>query len=55
MYYTLFALLHKFIYGEGTVLTQDMNLVLTVMSTLGAVFVAVFPFLVVIWIIRRLF
>ncbi len=55
MYYTLFALLHKFIYGEGAVLTQDMNLVLTLMATIGSVFVAALPFLIVFWIIRRLF
>ena len=55
MYYTLFALLRDFIYGEGVVLTQDMNLVLTLMATIGAVLVAALPFLVIFWFIRRLF
>lgn len=55
MYFTLFELLRVYIYGEGIALTPDMNLVLTLFATLGSVLVVAVPFIVVFWIICRLF
>lgn len=58
MYYTLFNLLHEFIYGLGAELTPYQELVLTQLSTIGALFVVAIPFVVVgliIWAIVRAF
>jgi len=52
MYYTLYDLLCKYIYGAGATLTDEMELTLTFLSTLGSIFVTVLPFLVV-WLVIR--
>lgn len=54
MYYTLYSLLSQYIYGAGAVLTEEMELTLTLLSTLGSLFVVVLPFLVVYLVIRSL-
>ena len=54
MYYELFTMLSDFIYGAEAVLTTDQNLVLTMMSTAGVLFVVGMPFLVV-WRVIRVF
>lgn len=54
MYYELFQLLQTHIYGAEAVLTGDQTLTLTIMATIGALFVVCVPFLVV-WRIIRLF
>ena len=47
MYYTLFNMLHDYIYGFGTTLTEHMELTLTILATIGSIFVTALPFLVV--------
>lgn len=46
MYQSLFDLIHTHIYG-GVELTSDMNLVCTLISTIGVLFVLAIPFFVV--------
>lgn len=46
MYQSLFDLIHIHIYG-GIELTSDMNLVCTLIATMGCIFVVAIPFLVV--------
>ena len=46
MYQSLFNLLHNHIYG-GVDLTSDMNLVLTLISTFGVIFLISLPFFAV--------
>lgn len=47
MYYQLYALLGEYLYGADAVLTGDQTLTLTLISTIGALFVIALPFLVV--------
>ena len=54
MYYTLYDLLSKYIYGAGATLTSDMELTLTLLATIGSIFVTALPFLVVYLVIRSL-
>ena len=54
MYQDLYALLSQYIYGADAVLTEHMELTLTILSTLGSVFVAALPFIAVFLIIRAL-
>ena len=42
---TLYSLLHEYLYGLATELTPDMSLTLTLLSTIGCVFVVALPFL----------
>lgn len=46
IYHSLFDLIHTHIYG-GVELTSDMNLVATLIATIGVIFVVSIPFLVV--------
>lgn len=54
MYYNLFNLLAGYIYGADAILTGDQELTLTIISTLGVLFVVCLPFLV-IWRFIRMF
>lgn len=54
MYYTLYNLLCQYIYGAGAELTEHMELTLTLLSTLGSLFVVTLPFLIVYLVIRSL-
>lgn len=54
MYYDLYSMLSDYIYGAEAVLTGDQELTLTIVCTLGALFVVAVPFLVV-WRIIKLF
>ena len=54
MYYTLYNLFIQYIYGADAVLTGEMELTLTFLSTLGSIFVTTLPFLVVYLVIRSL-
>ena len=54
MYYVLYDLLSGYIYGADAVLTGDMQLTLTMICTMGALFVVAVPFLVV-WRFIRMF
>ena len=47
MYYQLYTLLGDYLYGAGAVLTGDQTLTLTLISTIGALFVIALPFLIV--------
>ena len=53
-YYELYDLLSGYLYGVDAVLTGDQTLTLTMISTIGALFVISVPFLVV-WRFIRLF
>lgn len=53
-YYELYDLLSGYLYGADAVLTGDQTLTLTMISTIGALFVISVPFLVV-WRFIRLF
>ncbi len=46
MYQSLFDLIHTYIYG-GVDLTSDMNLVCTLISTIGVLFCVSIPFIIV--------
>ena len=52
MYFVLYNLLQQYIYGLDVALTPDMQLTLTLLSTIGSLFVALLPFFVVWRIIR---
>lgn len=54
MYFSLYNLLHQYIYGLETVLTPDMELTLTIISTLGSLFVVALPFILVWKVIKFL-
>ena len=54
MYYELYALLGGYLYGADAVLTGDQTLTLTMISTIGALFIIVLPF-VVAWKIIKVF
>lgn len=47
MYFQLYTLLQTYIYGAETVLTPDMELTLTLLSTCGALIVVLLPFALV--------
>lgn len=47
MYFTLYALLQQYIYGADAVLTEHMELTLTLLSTIGSLVVVTIPFFVV--------
>lgn len=51
MYQSFFDLIHTHVYG-GVELTSDMNLVCTLISTIGCLFFVSIPFLVVYWVLR---
>lgn len=52
IYQSLFNLIHEYVYGNVE-LTSDMNLVCTLLSTLGALFLVALPFLLV-WNVIKL-
>lgn len=54
IYFTLYNLLSHYFYGAEVVLTEHMELTLTLISTIGCLFVFSLPFLVV-WRIIRIF
>ena len=53
-YYQLYDLLSGYLYGADAVLTGDQTLTLTMISTIGALFVIAIPF-VVVWNAIKLF
>lgn len=46
IYQSLFDLIQTYIYG-GATLTADMNLVCTLISTIGCIFLVALPFVIV--------
>lgn len=54
IYFQLYDLLSGYIYGVDTVLTGEMEMTLTTICTIGALFVVAMPF-VVVWRFIRLF
>lgn len=54
MYFNLYEILRNGIYGAETVLTGDMELTLTLLATIGCVFLVSLPFLLVYKFIRLL-
>ena len=55
MYFELFKLLQTYLYGSDVVLDEFQTLVLTEMATIGVVFVAALPFMLVGLVVLRLF
>ena len=53
-YYQLYDLLGDYLYGADAVLTGDQTLTLTMICTIGALFVIAIPF-VVVWNVIKLF
>lgn len=47
MYYELYDLLGGYLYGADAVMTGEQTLTLTMISTIGALFIISVPFLVV--------
>lgn len=54
IYYQLYDMLSGYIYGADAVLTGDMELTLTLICTLGSLFVVSLPF-VLVWRFIKLF
>lgn len=54
MYLNLYEILRNGVYGAETVLTADMELTLTLLSTIGCVFLISLPFLLVYKILKML-
>lgn len=52
LYPTAYELFRNYIYGADTELTPEMQLTLTMLATLAALFVVVIPFIVVWFFIR---
>lgn len=52
LYDTAFELFRNYIYGADRELTPEMQLTLTIMSTLAALFVVLIPFILVWFVIR---
>lgn len=55
VYFAIYGLLQKYLYGAGAELTADMELTLVQLSTVLSLLAAVMPFLVVFFIIRAVF
>lgn len=53
IYQNLFDLMSTYVYG-GVELTPDMNLICTLVSTLGCLFLVSLPFVIVIRIVKAL-
>lgn len=54
IYQSIYDIIVTHIYGAPDVLTADMSLVATLMSSLGSVFCFALPFIVVFWVARSL-
>lgn len=52
IYQRLFELIHEYVYGNVE-LTNDMNLVCTLLSTAGSIFLVALPFILV-WNVIKL-
>lgn len=52
-YYELWNIISDFIYGVDAVLTSDQQLTLTIICTLGALFIVALPF-VLVWRVLRM-
>lgn len=55
MYFELYKMLADFFYGAGTELTGYMDMTLTVLSTIGILFIFAVPFVVVWYCIKLIF
>lgn len=55
MYFELYQILSDFFYGPGTELTVWMDMTLTVLSTIGLLFVFAVPFVIVWYGLRFIF
>lgn len=53
IYFQLYDILHQYIYGLETVLTPDMTLTLTLMSSIGCVFCMALPFILIFGACKR--
>lgn len=53
MYFQLYTILQQYIYGVDVVLTEFQDLTLTLLSSMGVIFVVSLPFLLV-WRVVRL-
>lgn len=55
IYFAVFEVLQKYLYGSETVLTADMQLTLTQLSTLLSLIVVLLPFILVFLFIKVVF
>lgn len=55
IYFALFEILQKYLYGADCVLTGEMELVLTLISTILSIAVVLLPFILVFLFIRWCF
>ncbi len=55
IYFMIYEILQKYIYGADTVLTAEMALALTQLSTILSLIVVLLPFIIVFMFIRAVF
>lgn len=55
IYFEIFELMHQYLYGIDTVLTGEMQLTLTQISTILSLLVVLLPFIIVFMILRAVF
>lgn len=55
MYFQLYQILADFFYGAGVELTGWMDMTLTVLSTIGILFIFAVPFVVIWFCIKLIF
>lgn len=55
IYFAIFEILQKYLYGADTVLTAEMQLTLTQLSTVLSLLAVLLPFVVVFVILRAVF
>lgn len=55
IYFAVFEILQKYLYGAETVLTAEMQLTLTQLSTLLSLIVVLLPFILVFLFIKVVF
>ncbi len=55
IYFEIFELLQQYLYGADTVLTADMQLTLTQLSTILSLIIVMLPFIIAFLILRAVF
>lgn len=55
IYFQVYEILQKYLYGADALLTAEMQLALTQVSTILSLFVLLLPFLIVLLIVKAVF
>lgn len=55
IYFQIYEILLKYLYGADAILTPEMQLSLTQLSTFLSLFVVLLPFLIVLLIVKAVF